>query len=71
MGGIVQYLRQSNLVVSKLALSGVAASLIKGTTIHNFFSLDIDGITSLEKVLLYFMSIELVKDRAKCHACFL
>ena len=49
MGGIVQYLRQSNLVVSKLAPSGVAASLIKGTTIHNFFSLDIDGKTSLEK----------------------
>ena len=49
MGGIVQYLRQSNLVVSKLAPSGVAASLIKGTTIHNFFSLDITGKSSLEK----------------------
>ena len=49
MGGIVQYLRQSNLVVSKLAPSGVAASLIKGTTIHNFFRLDINGKTSLEK----------------------
>ena len=48
MGGIVAYLRQSNLVVTKLAPSGVAASLIKGTTIHNFFKLDINGKSSLE-----------------------
>ena len=33
MGAIVAYLKQCNLVVTKLAPSGVAASLIKGTTI--------------------------------------
>ena len=32
---MVEYLRQCNLVVTKLAPSGVAASLIKGITIHN------------------------------------
>ena len=48
MGAMVEYLRQCNLVVTKLAPSGVAASLIKGTTIHNFFKIDIYGKTSLE-----------------------
>ena len=48
MGAIVTYLRNNNLVVTKLAPSGVAASLIKGTTIHNFFKLDITCKTSLE-----------------------
>ena len=48
MGAIVTYLRKCNLVVTKLAPSGVAASLIKGTTIHNFFKLDITGKSSLE-----------------------
>ena len=48
MGAIVTYLRSCNLVVTKLAPSGVAASLIKGTTIHNFFKLDITGTSSLE-----------------------
>ena len=48
IGAIVAYLRQSNLVVTKLAPSGVAASLIKGMTIHNFFKLDINGKSSLE-----------------------
>ena len=52
MGGIVQYLRQSNLVVSKLAPSGVAASLIKGTTIHNFFASILMAKLPLRKVLL-------------------
>ena len=35
-------------MVTKLAPSGVAASLIKGTTIHNFFKLDITGKSSQE-----------------------
>ena len=48
MGAMVEHLRQCKLVVTKLAPSGVAASLIKGTTIHNFFKLDITGKTLLE-----------------------
>ena len=48
MGAIVTYLRKCSLAVTKLAPSGVAASLIKGTTIHNFFKLDITGKSSLE-----------------------
>ena len=48
MGAIVAHLKQSNLVVTKLAPSGVAASLIKGTTIHNFFKMNINGKSSLE-----------------------
>ena len=38
MGAIVTYLKTCDLVVIKLAPSGVAASLIKGTTIHNFLN---------------------------------
>ena len=48
MGAIVTYLRKCRLVVTKLAPSGVAASVIKGTTIHNFLKLDITGKSSLE-----------------------
>jgi len=48
MGAIVSYLRKCSLVVTKLAPGGVEASLIKGTTIHNFFKLDITGKSSLE-----------------------
>ena len=48
MGAIVAHLKQCNLVVTKLAPSGVAASLIKGTTIHKFFKMDITGKSSLE-----------------------
>ena len=48
MGAMVEYMRQGKLVVAKLALSGMAASLIKGTTIHDFFKLDITGKTLLE-----------------------
>ena len=63
MGAIVTYLKTCDLVVTKLAPSGVAASLIKGTTIHNFFKLDITGKSLLEngtidaqilKKLMYF-----------------
>ena len=46
MGAIVAHLKQWNLVVTKLAPSGVAASLIKGTTIHNFFKMDINAKSS-------------------------
>ena len=48
MDAIVTYLKTCDLVVTKFAPSGVAASLIKGTTIHNFFKLDITGKSSLE-----------------------
>ena len=48
MGAMVEYMSQYKLVVAKLAPSGVAAPLIKGTTIHSFFKLDITGKTSLE-----------------------
>ena len=48
MGAMVEYMRQFKLVVTKLAPSGVAALLIKRTTIHSFFKLDITGKTSLE-----------------------
>ena len=36
MGVMVEYLKQCSLVVTTLAPSGVVASLIKDTTIHNF-----------------------------------
>jgi len=49
MGAIVTYLQKCSLVVTKLAPSGVAASLIKGTIIRIFFKLDITGKSSLEK----------------------
>ena len=48
MGAVVEHLRQCNMVVTKLAPSGVAAGLIHGKTIHNFFRLDITGKTSLQ-----------------------
>ena len=38
---LIQLARSKNLVVSKLAPSGIAAHLIEGTTVHNFYSLDI------------------------------
>ena len=38
MGAIVTYLKTCDSVVTKLTPSGVAASLIKGTTIHNFLN---------------------------------
>ena len=36
------------MVVTKLGPSGVSAALIKGTTINNFFKLDITGKSSLQ-----------------------
>lgn len=47
--GLIELARSKHLVVSKLAPSGIAAHLIEGTTVHNFFTLDIEYNSSLEE----------------------
>ena len=46
--GLIELLKCKQLVVVKLAPSGVAAHLIGGTTLHHFFALDIECNSSLE-----------------------
>ena len=48
LNAVIEMMKQRGLVVTTLAPSRVAAHLIGGTTIHNLFSLDIDGNSSLE-----------------------
>lgn len=47
--GLIELAKSKHLVVSKLAPSGVAAHLIGGTTVHNFFGLDIKYNSTLEE----------------------
>ena len=47
--GLIELCKSKNLVVSKLAPSGVAAHLIGGTTVHNMFALDIEYNSLLEE----------------------
>lgn len=47
--GLIELAKSKQLVVSKQAPSGVATTLIKGTTVHNFFALDIEYNSTLEE----------------------
>ena len=46
--GLIELARSKGLVVTKVTPNGVAAHLIGGTTLHNFFALDIQCDSSLE-----------------------
>ena len=48
INALIHCMRTRKLVVAKMAPSGVAAHLIGGTTIQNFFQLDIEYNSSLE-----------------------
>ena len=46
--GLIELARSKGLVVTKVAPSGVVAHHIGGTTLHNFFALDVQCDSSLE-----------------------
>ena len=48
LNGMIEMFTSHSLVTSKLAPSGVAAHLIRGTTVHNFFALDVECNSTLE-----------------------
>ena len=45
--GLIELAKSKGLVVTKVAPNGVAAHLIGSTALHNFFSLDIECISTL------------------------
>ena len=58
LNAIVAHCRNKGLVVSKLAPSGVAAHLIEGVTLHQFFKHDIDLKCGLEHGIAQTTSLE-------------
>ena len=71
---LIKQLRSQCLVVCKLAPSGVAAHLIGGTTIYNFFSLDLELNCSLENGTFQTTRLRktnvIVVDEFKCLTSF-